>query len=418
MIVIRNGTVLTADGWAESDVAIGDERIDAIGRDLEGDTIIDASGCLVGPGFVDLHTHLREPGQTWKEDVSSGSRAAAAGGFTAVVAMPNTDPPIDARKVAELVRVLGADAGLVDVIPCGALTAGRAGHAASEIEDLYATGVRMFSDDGDSVNDAELLEEIMGSIAELDGAIVAQHAEDASRTERGHMHDGAVSRRLGLGGLPSEAEADVVRRDIELVRRTGARYHCQHVSAKMTVEAVRAAKDEGLTVTAEVTPHHLSFTEEDVRTLDTNFKMYPPLRSEEDRAALRQALFDGTIDAVATDHAPHLPEEKDGAFERAPRGVIGLETAAAVTWEVLGDPDALFRVLSTAPARIVGLEEHGRALQVGNKANLVVFARTDRWTVRSFRSKSENSPYIGAELSGRVRATIHGGRLTYQVGER
>lgn len=418
MNIIRNGTVLTPTGWVESDVAISGDEIAEIGDDLVGESVIDASGCLVGPGFVDLHTHLREPGQTWKEDVLSGSRSAAAGGFTSVVAMPNTDPPIDTPKVVELVASLGAEAGLVDVTPGAALTAGRAGHVASDIESLYETGVRVFTDDGDSVRDRDLLEEIMGTVAALPGAVVAQHAEDITLTRDGHMHEGTVAHRLGIGGLPAEAEAEMVSRDIDLVRCTGASYHCQHVSSKMTIDIIRAAKDEGLPVTAEVTPHHLSFTEEDVSTLDTNFKMYPPLRSDRDRTALLEALREGIIDAVATDHAPHQRDEKDVDFALAPRGVIGLETAASVVWQCLRDPDAFFRVLSSAPAAIAGLTRHGQAAQTGNTANLVVFAPEETWTVRSFRSKSANSPYLGAEMSGRVRATIHDGTITYQVGER
>ncbi|HEX6220263.1 MAG TPA: amidohydrolase family protein, partial [Acidimicrobiia bacterium] len=228
--------------------------------------------------------------------------------------------------------------------------------------------------------------------------------------------EGDVSRRLGVGGLPAEAESDVVRRDLDLVRRTGARYHCQHVSSKMTVEMIRAAKEEGLPVTAEVAPHHLSFSEEDLGTLDTNFKMYPPLRTESDRSALVEALRDGTIDAVATDHAPHQRFEKEVEFSKAPRGVIGLETAASVVWATLRDRDSLFRVLSTTPATIAGLADHGCPLQLGKQANLVVFAPDETWTASSFRSKSDNSPYLGAEMSGRVETTIHRGKITYESG--
>lgn len=418
MIVVRNGNVLTADGWAQVDVLIRDGQIAAIGSGLEGDSQIDASGCLVGPGFVDLHTHLREPGQTWKEDVASGSRSAAAGGFTAVVAMPNTDPPIDSPMLVDLVAGLGAEAGLVEVIPSAALTVGRAGHAVADIDALYRAGVRVFSDDGDSVANAELLEEIMSIIAGLDDAVVAQHAEDASFTAAGHMHEGEVSRRLGVGGLPAQAETEVVKRDLSLVRGTGARYHCQHVSSMMTVTAIRSAKEEGLPVTAEVTPHHLSFTDEDLASLDTNFKMYPPLRSESDRQALVEALRDGTIDVVATDHAPHQQDEKGLAFTEAPRGVIGLETAAAVVWDTLRDRDAFFRVLSTAPARIAGLSNQGRPVEVGNAANLVVFAPDETWKAAAFRSKSANSPFLGREMRGRVRATIHQGKITHETGVR
>lgn len=332
--------------------------------------------------------------------------------------MPNTDPPIDSPMLVDLVAGLGAEAGLVEVIPSAALTVGRAGHAVADIDALYRAGVRVFSDDGDSVANAELLEEIMSIIAGLDDAVVAQHAEDASFTAAGHMHEGEVSRRLGVGGLPAQAETEVVKRDLSLVRGTGARYHCQHVSSMMTVTAIRSAKEEGLPVTAEVTPHHLSFTDEDLASLDTNFKMYPPLRSESDRQALVEALRDGTIDVVATDHAPHQQDEKGLAFTEAPRGVIGLETAAAVVWDTLRDRDAFFRVLSTAPARIAGLSNQGRPVEVGNAANLVVFAPDETWKAAAFRSKSANSPFLGREMRGRVRATIHQGKITHETGVR
>ncbi|HEU4895537.1 MAG TPA: amidohydrolase family protein, partial [Acidimicrobiia bacterium] len=275
-------------------------------------------------------------------------------------------------------------------------------------------GVRLFTDDGDSVADVEVLEAAMGEISRLPGAFVAQHAEDRSLTENGHMHEGTLSRRLGIGGLPAEAETDVVRRDLELVAETGARYHCQHVSAKMTVELIRRAKESGLPVTAEVTPHHLTFEESALSDLDPDFKMYPPLREAEDRDMLAEALRAGVIDVVATDHAPHLPAEKETDFAGAPRGVIGLETAAAATWEILGDRDRLFEVLSSSPARILGLADHGLPLRPGMRANLVVFDPDATWVPGVFRSRSSNSPYRGREMRGRVRATVCGGKLAHQ----
>lgn len=417
MIVIKGGTVYTNSGWEATDVAIEETTVTEVGSGLTGDAVIDASGCLVGPGFVDLHTHLREPGQTWKEDIASGSRAAAAGGFTAVVAMPNTEPAIDSPKVAATVASLGVEAGLVDVVPCGALTQGRMGTVAADIEGLYDQGVRLFSDDGHSVADPDLLANLMEMISELDGAVVAQHAEDASISADGHMHEGSVSRALGVGGLSAAAEAEIVKRDLELVRATGARYHCQHTSSKMTVEMISQAKLDGLPVTAEVAPHHLSFTDEDVRGLDTNLKMYPPLRTAEDRAALIAGLTDGTIDAVATDHAPHAAQEKSVQFSAAPRGVIGLETAASVTWDVLRDRERLFRVLSTNPARIANLPDQGQPVRPGAPANLVVFDPYKSWTVSHFFSRSANSPYLGRQLQGKVLATFYRGNLTHRDGD-
>lgn len=417
MIVIRSGKVFTASGWRLADVLIDGEVVKEIGRGLRAETVIEASGCLVGPGFVDIHTHMREPGETWKEDIASASMAAVRGGYTAIVAMPNTVPPADSPKVTGLVAKTGRSVGLVEVIPAGTLTVGRAGTAAVDIEGLYESGVRMFTDDGDSVADTEVLRGIMSRTRSLPGAVVAQHAEDRSMTDGGHMHEGEVSRRLGVGGLPAEAEADVVRRDLDLVRETGASYHCQHVSSKMTIDLIRDAKASGLPVTAEVTPHHLTFDVSAVTSLDTNFKMYPPLRTADDRKALVSALREGIIDAVATDHAPHGMPEKSADFAGAPRGVIGLETAASAVWGVLGDESRLFEAMSTAPARIMGLESQGRPVAPGGTANLVVFDPEAEWVVEKFASKSANSPYLGSTLRGRVVATFHHGELALRVGE-
>lgn len=413
MIAIRNGEVLTAKGWERTDVVIANGRVTALGTSIGAPIEVDAKGCLVGPGFVDLHTHLREPGQTWKEDIGSGSKAAAAGGFTAITAMPNTEPPIDTPKVVEEVLETAATNACIDVVVSSALTLGRAGASPVDFEKLYEIGVRLFTDDGDSVGDAAVMEAAMRQIAELPGAFVAQHAEDRSRTSGGHMHEGELSRSLGIGGLPAEAESDVVHRDLDLVSKTGARYHCQHVSARKTVELIRQARESGLPVTAEVTPHHLTFDESRLADLEPDFKMYPPLRGKQDREALVEALADGIIDAVATDHAPHLEEEKQAGFVEAPRGVIGLETAAAASWEVLGDRDRFFDVLSASPARILGLTEHGSPLAVGAHANLVVFDPDQTWVPTQFLSKSSNSPYTGRTMTGRVVATIRRGELVY-----
>lgn len=413
MIVIRGGDVLTPSGWAQTDVGIDGTRVVEVGPGLKGSMEIDAHGCFVGPGFVDLHTHLREPGQTWKEDIASGSAAAIAGGFTAITAMPNTDPPMDTRKVVESVLSIAATVDLIDVIPSAALTLGRSGALVTDVEDLYENGVRLFTDDGDSVTHAEVLSEVMERIAHLPGAFVAQHAEDVTMTGGGHMHAGDISRRLGIGGMPWEAETDVVRRDIEIAAKTGARYHCQHVSARATIEVIAAAKTAGLPVTAEVTPHHLTFDDDAVRSLDPNFKMYPPLRAIGDREALIAALASGVIDIVATDHAPHTPQEKSAPFTEAPRGVIGLETAAAAVWEAIPDRDRFFECLSTGPARLLGLEDHGRMVEPGVTANLVVFDPGARWVPTSFVSKAANSPYRGREMRGRVSATMQRGRVAH-----
>lgn len=411
MIVIAGGDVLTKDGWTQTDVVVEGERIVAIGDDLPGESRIDAGGCLVGPGLVDVHTHCREPGQTWKEDIESTSRAAGAGGFTSVVAMPNTEPAMDDVKTIEAVRERGREVGMIDLIPAAAMTRNRAGTEITDLEELYDAGVRLFSDDGDPVEDDKLILEIMRRLADLPGAVLAQHAEVKSMTHEGHMHQGQVSRSLGIGGMPAEAESAQVARDLDLVARTGVRYHCQHVSAAQTVDLLAQATGSGLNVTSEVTPHHLSFTDEDVVGLNPNFKMYPPLRSSDDRDALVEALQDGTITMVATDHAPHSVEEKSVAFNEAPRGVIGLETSAAVTWDMLGDRDRFFEVMSTNPGRLIGVGPS--ELEVGQAADIVVFDPGTRWTPERFESKSTNSPFLGRHLKGRVMTTVYRGGITH-----
>jgi dihydroorotase len=375
---------------------------------------IDAAGSWVGPGFVDLHAHLREPGQEWKEDIASGSAAAAAGGFTAVVAMPNTDPAIDSGHLARFVSERGRSVGLVDVIPSGTLTLDRKGQSMSHIDELWDAGVRIFTDDGDSVADASLLRLVMEYLAQL-GGVVAQHAVDASLSRAGYMHEGFVSSRLGMFGIPRLADDVVIARDLALARMTGVRYHVQHLSTTGGVALVAMAKEEGLDVTAEVTPHHLMFTHDDVATTDSDFRMMPPLREEDDRQALIEGLLDGVIDAVATDHAPHAALEKEVPFEDAPNGVIGLEWAASVAAGVAGlDQATLFERMSIAPSRILGLSDHGMAIETGIEANLVVFDPSLVWTPTTSRSRSRNAPYLGRELTGAPTHTVLRGSLTWE----
>jgi dihydroorotase len=414
VIVIRSGRVLTSVGWRNADVLIGGGVVREVGRGMRAETVIDASGCLVGPGFVDMHTHLREPGETWKEDIESASRAAVRGGFTAVVAMPNTSPPADSPKVTDMIARRGQEVGVVDVVPSSAMTVGRVGATPVDIEGMYEAGARLFTDDGDCVTDEDVLREIMLRIGELPGAFVAQHAEDHARTADGHLHDGELARSKGVGVLPAEAESDIVRRDLALVEETGAQYHCQHISSRATVDLIRQAKTTGLPVTAEVTPHHLNLDITALDTLDTNLKMYPPLRSAEDRAALVAALSEGTIDVVATDHAPHSVDEKAVSFVDAPRGVIGLETAASVVWETLENETRMFETLAMAPARIMGMPSHGQVVAPGSPANLVVFDPNVTWGPGEFASRSANSPYLGSTMRGRVEATIYSGSVVYR----
>ena len=416
-VLIRNGSVFTTEGMVDADVAINGDRVTEIGPGLgDGSIEVDAAGCWVGPGFVDIHTHLREPGFEWKEDIASGSAAAAAGGYTAVVAMPNTDPAVDNGPLARFVRERGQAAGKVDVLPAGALTMGRNGEAMAHIDELWDAGVRLFTDDGDTVASSSLLRLVMEYVAQL-GGVVSQHAVDPSLSGAGFMHEGAVSSRLGMYAIPAAADHVIIERDLELVRSTGVRYHVQHLSSAGGVQRIAAAKAEGLPVTAEVTPHHLMFTDEDVATTDADFKMMPPLRAAADREALIEGLSTGVIDAVATDHAPHAALEKEVPFEHAPDGVIGLEWAAAAVNSVAGlDAPVLFERMSVAPAAIAQIADHGQPLDAGNAANVVVFDPRQTWTPATSVSKSRNAPYLGRELVGRVRATVHGGRLTEGAG--
>ena len=414
-LVIRNGRVATPAGLTETDVAIDAGLVVGLGAAYDAKQVIDAAGALVGPGLVDIHTHLREPGEEWKEDIESGSAAGAAGGYTALVAMPNTVPPIDAGHLARYVQERGRRAGRLELATAGCITAGRQGRHLAHLDDLWEAGVRVFTDDGDGVADSGVLREAMDYLAER-GGMIAQHAEDPGLARGGHMHEGSVSSRLGMVGIPRESEELMVARDLALVRLTGCRYHVQHVSAAGTLGLIAAAKREGLPVTAEVSPHHLAFDHQRVATFDPVYKMYPPLRSPRDVAALREALIAGLIDAVATDHAPHAAHETEVPFEEAPRGVIGLETAAAAVNTFVGlPPIAFFERMAVVPARLAGLSNQGRWVEMGSPAHLVIFDHTAEWTPTVFRSKSANSPFRGVALKGRVRATVFDGRLAYQL---
>jgi dihydroorotase len=399
------------------DGAIADGAADAAER-------IDARGLVLAPGLVDLHTHLREPGDQQKETVESGTRAAAAGGYTAVAAMANTSPVTDHAAIVHEVRDLAAEAGCCDVFPVGAITKGLGGESLAEMGEMVDAGVRVFSDDGRCVPTARLLRNAL-VYAQAFGpdVVMADHAEDASLVEGGHMHEGLHSSTLGLAGRPAEAEDIVVARDIALARATGGRLHLCHLSSARAVELVRAAKAEGIRVTAEVTPHHLVFTDDDLLTYDTSKKMHPPLRTAADRQALRDGLADGTIDAIATDHAPHAVEEKDMEFDLAPPGTIGLETALAAVLTHLVAPghlslSAALGAMSTTPARILGAADHGGPVAPGRPANLVVFAPDETWVVEPpFVSKARNSAFTGERLTGRVRYTMLRGELTVAEGK-
>ncbi len=413
-LLLRGGSVLTSKGVRVTDVAISEGVIVAIGNDLgDAERTIECEGTWVGPGFVDMHTHLREPGQEWKEDIATGTAAAAAGGYTALVAMPNTDPPIDAGHLARFVSDQARRAQNAHVVASGCLTMGRGGKRMAHFDDLWDAGVRIFTDDGDTVQNASVLRAAMEYVAQL-GGVVSQHAIDADLSAAGFMHEGSVSSRMGIQGIPREADDLVIARDIALAKLTGVRYHVQHLSTAGGVALVQAAKEEGILITAEVTPHHLMFDHTEVLSLDSKFKMMPPLREPSDVEALIEALRVGIIDVVATDHAPHDAVEKDVPFEEAMNGVTGLEWAAAVTNKVVGlNQSDFFDRMSIAPAAIAGISRHGEQLAESSAANIVVFDPEKTWIPSSTRSKSRNSPFIGRELTGRVQATILEGTVTY-----
>jgi dihydroorotase len=404
------------------DVAIADGLVAAEApSDAER---IDANGLILAPGLVDLHTHLREPGDEHKETVATGTRAAAAGGYTAVAAMANTDPPADNAAIVQAVRDLATAAGSCDVFPVGAISHGLAGETLAEMGEMVDAGVRIFSDDGRSVPTARLLRNALTYAKAFPVEVVlAEHAEDASLVEGGQMHEGARSASLGLAGRPAEAEEVIVARDLAVARACGGRVHLCHLSSARAVDLVRRAKAEGVRVTAEVTPHHLVLTDDDLVTYDTMKKMNPPLRTAEDRDALRAALADGTVDAIATDHAPHAVEEKDLEFDLAPPGTTGLETALAVVLTHLVEPGALplaraIEALTSAPARILGAADHGGPLEPGRPANLVVFDPAAEWTVEPpFASKARNTAFLGQRLRGRVRFTMLRGSFTVADGK-
>ena len=418
--VIKGATIVDPDGTRQGDVAISGGRISEVGADLSGERVLDASGCIVSPGFVDLHVHLRQPGREEAETVETGSRAAALGGFTAIVAMPNTEPAQDSVAVVEQVRRWGEEAGLCEVLPAGCLTLERAGERMAPIAELAASGVRLFTDDGNGVQDPLLMRRIMEYSLDLD-VVLAQHCEVASLTAGAVMHEGCCSSHLGLPGWPAVAEELMVFRDIELARLTGARVHFLHLSTARSVALVRQAKADGLRITAEAAPHHFTLTDEMLRTFDATFKVNPPLRTRDDIAALKVGLRDGTIDAIATDHAPHPAALKEQPLDTAPPGMLGLQTALPLALGELGlDLPEVVALLSWRPAAIAGVSDrHGTAVRPGAVANLAVFDPEATWTVDATRlaSKSRNTPYQGRTMRGQVRHTVFRGTPVVIDGE-
>lgn len=399
-------------------------HVAAVGPDLvagPGTRILDVRGLWVAPGFIDLHTHLREPGQEYKEDILTGTRAAVAGGFASVCAMPNTVPPNDCRAVTELIVARARAAASARVYPIGAVTKGQKGEELAEIAEMKDAGIVAISDDGRPVMNAELLRRAM-EYARTFGLPVIQHCEDLALSQGGAMNEGVVSTRAGIRAQPAAAESSMVARDLEICALTGARYHVAHVSTAESVALVRAAKARGLPVTCEVTPHHLTLTDEACAGYDTHAKCNPPLRTAADQAALRAGIADGTIDAIATDHAPHSPIEKDVEFEQAAFGMIGLETAVALSLELVRagviSPSRWVAALSTRPAAILGLP--GGTLAPGSVADVTVVDPEAPWTVdpAALRSRSRNTPFGGRAARGRAMLTIVGGNVAYAEEKR
>jgi len=419
-ILLKNGRIVDpAPGRDETlDLQIVDGRIERMGRDIPAGAsqVIDLKGKVVAPGFLDMHVHFREPGYEHKETIASGCAAAAAGGFTAVACMPNTKPPIDEESVVRFIQTKAREAleGLVDVYPIGAVSVGRKGEHLAPLAELAAAGAVAFSDDGDPVFDAELMRRALEYSAMFNRPVI-QHAQDPLLSKGGVANEGPVATALGLPVIPRIAEEIMVMRDIRLAEYTGGQYHVAHVSTAETVELVRQAKRRGIPVTCEVAPHHFTLTDEALRTYDTNTKMNPPLRTRDDVEAIKAGLRDGTIDAIATDHAPHSFDEKEVEFQVAPFGIIGLETAIGLcVTELFGNNvlslGGLIEKLSVNPRRILHLPNI--VIEEGQPANLTIFDPIAEWTVDPLllKSRSKNTPFSGRRLAGRAVGVLNNGR--------
>jgi len=429
---LPSGTLLVTGarilGEGAADVLVRDGVVVEVGSvDRPADaTVLDADGLVLLPGLVDIHTHLREPGREDAETVASGSRAAAAGGFTAILAMANTSPVADTAEVVEHVLDLGRACGLVDVQPIGAVTKGLEGAELAELGLMHRSRarVRVFSDDGHCVSDSRVMRRALEYIRAF-GGVVSQHSQDpALAGPAACAHEGELSGRLGLPGWPPVAEAAVIARDAMLAEHTRSRLHVAHVTTAEGLDVVRWAKARGIAVTAEATPHHLALTEERLAAYDPVFKVNPPLRPTEDAEALREGLLDGTIDVIATDHAPHARHDKEHAFVDAANGMIGLETSLAVVADLMVRPGRmgwadLARLMSTSPARIAGLPGHGRPIAPGEPANLTLVDASRTWTVdrEASRSFARNNPWHGMTFTGAVHTTILRGTVTAREGE-
>ncbi len=422
-LLLKNAIIINADKMHKEpqDIFIEKGSIVKIGKSVPSDAakIVDASGKMVFPGLIDMHIHLREPGREDKETIETGSKAAAKGGFTTVLCMPNTTPVIDNAMIVEAILKEAKRVGLVNVIPCGAITRGQNGEELTDMFELKQAGCMALSDDGKTVANNRLMRLAM-EYSKMTGLFLIEHCQDPALWNKGVMNEGDVSTMLGLKGDPGISETIIVGRDIELALYLKARIHMAHMSLKRSVELIRFAKSQGIQVTAEACPHHFTLTDEAVKTFDTNTKVNPPLRTQEDVDAIKEGIKDGTIDCIVTDHAPHTAEEKEMDYDHAPYGMIGLETAVGLTISELVEKKVLSWTqmadrMSAAPARIVGLPSKG-AIREGMDADITIIDPEKVWEVRKedIVSKSKNSPFIGRKLKGAVVTTIYGGKVTYQ----
>ena len=423
-LLIKNATIINARRTFSQpqDILIEKGIIARIAADIpaDGRKVIDAKSKLVFPGFIDLHTHLREPGREDKETIETGSKSAAKGGFTTILCMPNTNPVIDNAMIVEGIIKEARRVGLVNVLPIGAITRGQKGEELTDMNELKNAGCVALSDDGKCVFNSQVMRRSL-EYAKMENLLLIEHCEDPLLSACGVMNEGFTSTLLGLRGIPVIAETVIVARDIELAWYLKTRVHLAHMSTKRSVELIRFAKSQGIQVTAEACPHHFTLTDEGVKSFNTNFKVNPPLRTQEDVDAIKEALKDGTIDCIATDHAPHTAEEKELEFDHAPVGMIGLETAVGLTYTELVDKkilslEQMAERMSLKPAHVVGLKNKGE-IKEGFDADITIVDPKKTWTVRKeeIASKSKNSPFIGRALKGAVETTVCGGKVTYQT---
>ena len=424
-ILIKNGTVIDPKSGinAKKDVLIDKGKVIKVASGIKEKAAetIDATGCLVTPGLIDMHTHLREPGREEVEDIASGMSAAVAGGFTTVCPMPNTEPACDSQAAVKFLLERAKEVGLARLVPIGAITKAREGGRITEMGDLKAAGALAVSDDGSSVDDVGVIRTAMEYASMLD-LLVISHCEDTHLAGKGVMNEGYTSTVLGLEPIPVESESTIVDRDIRIAELTGARLHIAHVSAAQSVEMIRQAKKRGVNVTAEVTPHHFTLCDEALKTFNPNLKVNPPLRSKSDVEAVKKGLKDGTIDVIATDHAPHAENEKEKEFDYAPFGMIGLETALSLgVRELVGGGylswEALLEKLSVNPAKI--LKTEGGTLKEGSVADVIVIDPDKEWIYekKNIKSKSSNSPFIGEKMKAKVQTVIVGGKIVVKSGD-